>query len=57
MVILVGQQLGKNGAVNVIGEVKKPCRLHICELSAGGVQGGEGDNVRWEVVLYWDDGR
>ena len=28
----------------------EPCGLHVRELLAEGVQGGGGDNVRWEVV-------
>ena len=31
-------------------KVKKPCDLHVRELSAEGVQGGGEDNVRWEAV-------
>ena len=34
-------------------EVKKLCGLHVREkkeLSMEGVQGGGGDNVRWEAV-------
>ena len=38
----------KNGAVKKKGKVEKPCGLHtfVRELSAEGVQGGGGDNVR-----------
>ena len=37
-------------------EVKKPCGLHVRELSAEGVQGGGENNVRWEVVPNVDGG-
>ena len=46
----------KNGAVKMKGEVKKPCGLHVRELSAERVQCGEGDNVRWEIVQNGDSG-
>ena len=41
----------KNGAVKIKGEVKKPYGLHVHEMSAEGVQGGGGDNMRWEIVV------
>ena len=44
----------KNCAVKIKGEVKKPYSLHVRELSAEGVQGGGGDNVRWEIVPNGD---
>ena len=41
-------------AVKIKGEVKKPCGLHVRELSAEGVQCGGGYNVRWEIVPNGD---
>ena len=45
--------------MKIKGKVKKPCGLHVCELSMEGVQGGGGgggDNVRWEAVPNRDGG-
>ena len=42
--------------MEIKGEVKKLCGLHVRELSAEGVQGGGGDNVRWEAVPNRDGG-
>ena len=38
------------------GEAKKPCGLHLRELTMEGVQGGGGDNVRREATSNGDSG-